>query len=625
MHRVTRGLILPMTASIFLLALAGAQPASGSDCVAHWASRSGSGTIADPYPVASTADLNAMRNCLSSHFKQIANISVGSIAPIGSDPGPFTGSYDGNGWELSNVTVSETGPFYAGFFGLALGATLTQISIVSGSISGGTFTGGLVGRAEDSEISVVSSSATVTGTDHVGGLIGLQLGGSLTDAYATGTVTGSGDYVGGLVGRIESSSTAKPNVTRAFATGNVSSPTGWDVAGLIGLVLRGTVSQTYATGATIGDVFVAGLVGELDGSAYGGFDEATVGDSFSSGIFTAGDPSSSGPLVGYEREPAEVTASSGKTTAEMKDASTYVGWNIGTTWTPTAVWVICSGFNNGYPHLAAFYTAANAPCILAPGSPSTPTITVGDGQVTATTAAGSGGTAATLQITAAPGGSTCSITGTSGSCTISGLTNGTTYTFTASATNSAGTSAASAASSGVSPRGSGGGGSGGGDSGDGTGTKDVPAPSPSPTQSPSPPPTPTAVPTAAPEPTPATENPGFAGALIGKGVYVPPADVALRVAPTLVPGIPSRNSRDAPLVAVARNSIVRLSARGFPPRITAKTFISIGGQWIQLGTSPVGKRGRTTLPAFTPTETGEFLARTSTSGTHERFVRIRVD
>lgn len=104
-----------------------------------------------------------------------------------------------------------------------------------------------------------------------------------------------------------------------------------------------------------------------------------------------------------------------------------------------------------------------------PDVPAQPTAVAGDGQatVTVTQGSGSGGTPDSFTVTASGGASTCTIsspsgTPASGSCVVSGLTNGTAYTFTATATNLDGISLASAASNSVTPTASGGGGGSGG-------------------------------------------------------------------------------------------------------------------------------------------------------------------
>ena len=88
----------------------------------------------------------------------------------------------------------------------------------------------------------------------------------------------------------------------------------------------------------------------------------------------------------------------------------------------------------------------------APGAPTSASAIAGDAQATLSwSAPASDGGAAITSYTAiaSPGGATCTTSSTS--CTITGLANGTSYTFTVTATNSAGTSAASSASASVTP------------------------------------------------------------------------------------------------------------------------------------------------------------------------------
>ena len=84
----------------------------------------GNGTENNPYLISTPEQLNNVRNHLSSHFKQICDIDMSSISnwqPIGNARSlvshypfpevpdePFCGSYDGDGYNISNLSINNS-------------------------------------------------------------------------------------------------------------------------------------------------------------------------------------------------------------------------------------------------------------------------------------------------------------------------------------------------------------------------------------------------------------------------------------------------------------------------------------------------------------------------------------
>jgi|GEM_PF-571226 len=90
--------------------------------------------------------------------------------------------------------------------------------------------------------------------------------------------------------------------------------------------------------------------------------------------------------------------------------------------------------------------------IQPPVDPPAPTAVAGNARATITVRPEpGGGTPTSYLVTATPGGATCAVTRPLGRCTIDGLANGTSYTFSATASNAAGTSAPSGPSDPVIP------------------------------------------------------------------------------------------------------------------------------------------------------------------------------
>lgn len=152
--------------------------------------------------VRTAEDLNNVREDMAADYVQVADIDLEGINwnPLGGSRSPFTGTYDGRGHVIRNLTIERDGGD-TGLFG-GLNGTIRNLGIENANVTGGRNTGILLAYLVDGTVEQCYASGEVSGTHYVGGLIGFIGRGramNVLNSYAVGAVT-SEDQAGGLAG-----------------------------------------------------------------------------------------------------------------------------------------------------------------------------------------------------------------------------------------------------------------------------------------------------------------------------------------------------------------------------------------------------------------------------------------
>ena len=338
-----------------------------------WAfSGAGAGTSEDPYQITNKLQLEEVNSDLAAHYILMNDIDLSSEtytqAVIAPNPdgdtefeGAFFGTLDGNNHKIINFSLDGY-PSINGFIGglgetgvvehLVLenyvingssggalcGKSIGQIDHCSaiGFLNGGYYLAGICGHNRG-EITYCSSTGTLVGDGtYIGGICARNSGGSVSNSYFDGDIEGR-DRVGGLCGKNEAGV-----IDGCYSKGSVSGDV--EVGGLTGYNLDGTITNCYSYSSAEGNEYVGGFCGHNSGNILTSF---SIGDVSGLNFY--------GGFCGYNWERivncfwdgdacSQVFSSGGvsKTTLEMKDSSTYTGWNNG-------YWTIND--NVDYPHL----------------------------------------------------------------------------------------------------------------------------------------------------------------------------------------------------------------------------------------------------------------------------------
>ncbi len=228
----------------------------------------------------------AMRNSIDATSTATAG---NSFTSIGSDNNAFKGKFDGIDYNIFGLTIDNNNKSNTGLFGETNGATINNVTLVGGKITGGNNTGALVGHAINSTITNVVNSAEVNGDINVGGLIGASTNSIVENIVNTGSVHSDGgddkkggtvSSVGGLIGSMTGDSQKNSQLTgNSYNLGNVSG-NGYNVGGLVGHAVNSTIGNpsvvdgkpvenvqvVYNRLDVTGAYNVGGIVGNMEGS-----------------------------------------------------------------------------------------------------------------------------------------------------------------------------------------------------------------------------------------------------------------------------------------------------------------------------------------------------------------------
>ena len=250
----------------------------------------GNGSETFPYLIYTTGDLQTLGATPADwdkHFRLITDLDMTgkAMTPIGNDPTPFTGTFDGSEFAISNLTINLPTTDYVGLFGsihCTYDTGISDLGLINANITGDYRVGGLVGEYHAGKISNCYVTGTVNGRSNVGGLVGWAWGGRTHNCY-TNTTTSGGSRVGGLMGG------NKGWIKNCYAIGIVNGGTEGDIlGGLVGGNYYGTIDDSYATGTVSGDFTVGGLAGENTGHIHRCYATGTVRGSVGGGAFNAG-------------------------------------------------------------------------------------------------------------------------------------------------------------------------------------------------------------------------------------------------------------------------------------------------------------------------------------------------
>lgn len=257
----------------------------------------GKGTEEEPYEIATAADLAYVANKVNSqtsapnyeYYKLTDNINLcyNEWVPIGlfaNENQYFCGSFDGNGYTISDLYITKENGGNIGLFGFVKDSEIKNITVTGAieSISSASALniGGITGKAENTKLENLSSMYFNMGSIEVG----------TSDFSHMGTITGYVD--GGSVNNCKSNECHIDLKSGMFETGMIA---GYCNADVTDCSVKVSEEGLFSTAATVGKFKMGGLCGTLMKNA----EKCTVEAPYLSNNIKTTAESMVGGLTGY--------------------------------------------------------------------------------------------------------------------------------------------------------------------------------------------------------------------------------------------------------------------------------------------------------------------------------------
>lgn len=197
------------------------------------------------------------------------SMGLNEWTPIGTPSNPYTGTFNGGGYNIAGVytlNTAATSGTYVGLFGYVGSGTINNTVLIDCLIQGKENVGGICGFLFGGRLNNDYCDSEIRGDRAVGGIVG-NIGSSTSQVNCcamVGKITGTNvsnnlsnlQNFGGVAGYNN-----RATITKCFSNCTLFAPEATNVGGVLGNNAVGSLTASYSISTVTGKTMVGGIVG----------------------------------------------------------------------------------------------------------------------------------------------------------------------------------------------------------------------------------------------------------------------------------------------------------------------------------------------------------------------------